>query len=348
MLIFYSDRSGGRRLLPASWLYLVAACAVAECAGAQAPMESSALVIPEVRVVRDVAFLEAGRAEKLDLYFPPVLLTAKPAGAEESGRPPAVPPLRPAVVYVHGGGWVSGDKGQARDINVSVQLAQAGYVCANANYRLGPGAWPTNLHDCKNAIRFLRANAAKYHIDPQRIAIVGTSAGAHLALLAGFTADQPDFEPTAPYPGISSRVSAIVDLYGITNPLTRRAVDKATGEATAEWADANTPEVLGATRQQDPARWGRFAPVNHVTAGSPPVLIIHGLADPIVSYLQAVELAKVLGEKGVEHELVLLPGVVHQFDLQTTPHLGGAALPRDLRPVVYDFLARHFRDRRRP
>ncbi|MBI4625872.1 MAG: alpha/beta hydrolase [Verrucomicrobia bacterium] len=329
-------------------LFFAVTCAAGERAGAVAATAASPAAIPQVRVVRDVAYLDHDRTEKLDLYFPPDLLIATTSGTGEAPASTPVPPPRAAVVYLHGGGWVSGDKGQARDINMSVQLAQAGYVCANANYRLGPNSWPTNLLDCKNAVRFLRANAAKHRIDPKRIAVVGTSAGAHLALLLGFTADQPDFEPVAPYPGISSRVSAIVELYGVTNPLTRRAVDKATGEATAEWADANTPVVLGAMRQEDPARWARFAPVNHAAAHSPPVLIIHGLADPVVSYLQAVELAKILGEKGVEHELVLLPGVVHQFDLQTTPHLGGAALPRDLRPVVYNFLTRHLREPRNP
>ena len=123
-------------------------------------------------VRRDVSFLEPGRAEKLDLYLP-----SRPADAKAS----------PAVVWIHGGGFTGGKKGEARAHNVCETLAAAGYVCVSIDYRLGEGAWPTNLFDCKNAVRFLRAHAAEYGVDPARIAVFGGSAGAYLAQMVGLT-----------------------------------------------------------------------------------------------------------------------------------------------------------------
>ena len=116
------------------------------------------------RVVKDVTFLAPDRAEKLDVYLP----TALPAGT-----------LAPAVVWIHGGGWTGGTKNETRAAEICGTLAAAGYVAVSIDYRLGDGAWPTNLHDCKNAVRFLRAHAAEYHIDPKRIAVAGGSAGGH-------------------------------------------------------------------------------------------------------------------------------------------------------------------------
>lgn len=275
-----------------------------------------------VRVVSDVAYLGEGRAEKLDVYLPP-------------GDAPAAP--RPAVVYFHGGGWVKGDKADPREKNIGANLAAAGYVFVSANYILGEQAWPKNLHDCKNAVRYLRANAARYQVDPARIAVMGASAGGHLALMAAYTTGRAEFSPSAPYPEISDAVSAVIDFYGMTNLLTRQfaAPD---GTPTGKLQDSHSPEVLGATRDQDPGRWKLASPVTHVAAGSPPTLIVHGLSDATVNYGQAIELANVLRGRGVPHELLLIEGVGHMFDLETW---NGAPLPRDPRPALLDFLAAH-------
>src|SRR5688572_3661461 len=117
---------------------------------------------PSVRITNDVAYLAPDRSEKLDLYLP-----ADPAPGK----------LSPALVWIHGGGWTGGTKNEARAKNVCGTLAEAGYVAVSIDYRLGERAWPTNLHDCKNAVRFLRANADRYHVDPNRIAVAGGSAG---------------------------------------------------------------------------------------------------------------------------------------------------------------------------
>src|ERR1043165_2549634 len=112
--------------------------------------------------VADLAYLTPDRAEKLDLYLP---------------APPAAGKLSPAVVWIHGGGWTGGTKDEARAKEICTTLAEAGYVAVSIDYKLGDGAWPTNLHDCKNAGRFLRAHAAEYHLDPERIGVAGGSAG---------------------------------------------------------------------------------------------------------------------------------------------------------------------------
>lgn len=277
---------------------------------------------PGVRLLSDISYLERGRSEKLDIYLPPGAGGAK----------------RSAVVYFHGGGWVRGDKATDRERNIGSGLAAAGYVFVSANYLLGPKAWPANLRDCKNAIRFLRANAARYNVDAERIAVMGTSAGGHLALMAGYTAggEPADFEPTSPYPNVSSTVRAVIDFYGMTNLLTRQLV-LPDGTPTGKPADSHSPEVLGVTRTEDPARWKMASPVTHVRPKSPPTLIVHGLADPTVDYVQAVELANTLRAQNVPHELVLIEGIGHMFHLD---EWNGQPM-RDLTPTLVAFLKTH-------
>ena len=277
-----------------------------------------------VRVLSDVDFLEAGRTEKLDIYLPP----------ENAPRLDSTK-RRAAVVYFHGGGWVRGDKATDREKNIGQGLANAGFVFVTANYVLGPNAWPKNLHDCKNAVRFVRANAGRYGVDPQRIVAMGTSAGGHLALMAAYTADvgPGQFEPAQPYPNVRSSVRAVINFYGMTNLLTRQLV-LPDGTPTGKPADSNSPAVLGATRDEDPARWRLASPVTHIRKDSPPTLIIHGLSDPTVDYVQAVELANALRGQGVRHELHLLEGIGHVFHLN---EWNGQPM-RDLTPVVVGFL----------
>ena len=266
----------------------------------------------------DISFLSADRAEKMDLYLPTL-----PAGQRA-----------PAVVWIHGGGWTTGDKAQRREQNVGHNLAAAGYVVASINYRLGAGSWPQNLLDCKNAVRFLRVHAVDYGIDPTRIAVAGGSAGGHLALMVAFTTDR-DWEPDAPYPGVSNAVRAVIDLYGPTNHLTRLETD-ALGHSTGKLKEANTARVFGGSRDGDPDSWQRSSPVSHVRAGLPPVLILHGDRDDTVDLGQSRELDQALTSVGVRHQFLIVKNAGHTFDLETW---NGHPLSIDLRPVVLGFLA---------
>jgi len=266
----------------------------------------------EVRTVPDVSYLEAGRSEKLDLYLPE--------------RAPGDPPS-PAVVWIHGGGWTEGSKGEARAKQICGALAAAGYVCASIDYSLGQNPWPANLLDCKNAVRFMRVRAADYHVDPDRVAVMGASAGGQLALMVGFTAGEPALEPQAPYPGVSDMVGVVVDFYGPANLQAPRP-SRGSGRAT-ESGDG----------EPNPALWRGASPVDHVRPDSPPVLIVHGTADAQLPISQAFELDRVLTKNGVAHEFVALENAGHNFDLTSWQ---GKPLPRDLRPVVLGFLRQYF------
>lgn len=323
--------------LPSVFLLLIACClssaSLAADAAAQPKVKKPAkgdaadavakVVVPAgVRYLPNVAYLPADRSEKIDLYLP---------------EAPAKGERRPAVLMIHGGGWTGGDKAARREQNIGSNLVQAGFVAASVNYRLGDGAWPTNLHDCKNAVRFLRVRAAEYGIDPDRIGVLGGSAGGHLSLMVGLTAHLGLFEPEAPYPGVSSRVSAIVNLYGITNLNTRRKTD-AQGNPVGEPYYGGAARAFSQTGAGDPAFWGGVSPVTYVRPDSPPVLTAHGLADTTVDHLQARELAQVLEKAGVPNELILLEGIGHTFDFD---NWGRKTVPADFKQKALAFLRRH-------
>lgn len=280
---------------------------------------------PRYQVLADQTFLAPERKEKLDLYLP---------------TPPPEGKLSPALVWIHGGGWKGGTKNESRAKNICGTAATAGYVAVSIDYLLGEGAWPTNIEDCKNAVRFLRANAAKYRIDPNRIAVAGGSAGGHLALMVALTAGKDGLEPAAPYPGVSSAVRCVVNFYGITNLLTRKRNAADNGKESATQAlMASSMAVFGAKSAED-AVLRIASPVTHVTKNSVPMMTLHGKADPTVDYPQAEELDRVAKERGANHELVLLDKIGHTFDLQTWAK---KPLPRDLRPEFLAFLEKNMK-----
>ncbi len=279
-----------------------------------------------VVIERDVPYLPAGRKEKLDLYLP-------------ADRPKTV--RSPAVVIIHGGGWTGGDKAANREFNIGTTLAKAGYVCASVEYlKEGAGRWPTNLHDCKNAVRFLRANADRYQVDVDHLGVIGGSAGGHLALMVGYTFGVKELAPDSPYDGVSDKVQCCVDLYGPTDLLTRQSTD-ADGTPNGKPREAG---LFTDARGQNPEKWKLASPVYHVSKGSPPTLILHGTADTTVDREQSVELDRKLAQFGVEHQLILLPGVGHTFDLEQWQR---KPLPQDLRPVVVGFFDQHLKPAKR-
>jgi sialate O-acetylesterase len=288
--------------------------AVPKDANATAEMQQNPSALPsEVKVTKDIDYLGDDRKEKLDLYYP----------AEHPNNK-----CWPAVVIIHGGGWVEGDKVSKRDLNIASNLVKAGFVCASINYKLGPKSWPQNLYDCKTAVRFLRANANQYNIDPNHIGVIGGSAGGHLATMVGLTGDDSKLDPGKPYASISTRVQAVVDLYGVTNLLTRQETTSS-GKPTGKLKDATAPRVLGCGRAECPELWKQASPINHVSKDDPPFLIFHGTADTTVDYEQSNELAQRLKEVGVEYHLQLIDGAPHTFDLESSG--------TDLRKTVIDF-----------
>ena len=201
----------------------------------------------------------------------------------------------PAIIHIHGGGWAGGSY-HGGGIE---HFAQAGYFAASIEYRLdGVAKWPAQIQDCKCAVRWLRANAAKYNIDPNRIGVIGESAGGHLVACLDTMANVPQYEGDGGYPGVSSAVQAVVDFYGPTD-LTHA------GNYSLQ-AILITRGLFGVPYEQNPDLWKSASPVDYVVAGDPPVLMVHGDADKLVPLAQSQVFAAALTKAGVPNQLLVI------------------------------------------
>ena len=278
---------------------------------------------PQVEVRGDISFLTSARTEKLDLYLP------KNRNAGEKS---------PAVLLIHGGGWKEGDKRQAREIEFGMTLAKNGFVAASINYALrSDGKFPLNLQDCKNGVRYLRAHADELGIDPNRISVMGGSAGGHLALLVAYTADQSNLAPSQPYPGVSDKVSSVVDFYGVSNLATRKETDPNGKPLKIEPLDSTTKSIFGSTPQD----WKKASPITYVKRDVPPTLILHGKKDTTVDSDQSQELADALKKVGATYEIIWLPNAPHSFSFQYAVPKSKKPLEKDVGPAVLSFLKKY-------
>ena len=238
----------------------------------------------------------------------------------------------PAVIYIHGGGWVGGSY-KGSPIN---GLARAGYFAASIEYRLSNEAkWPAQIEDCKLGVRWLRANAARYNIDPNRIGVWGESAGGHLVACLGTMADQKQFEGDGGYPGVSSAVQAVVDFYGPTDfdgPLTPIYSDEAI---------RLTEGLFGVPHDQDPALWKSGSPVDFVKAGDPPMLLVHGDADTLVPLVQSTVFDDALTKAGVPHQLVVVKNGGHGFGAKPGTTIDPSRA--EIIQIVQTFLAKYLK-----
>jgi len=226
-----------------------------------------------VRVERDIAYAKNGEREvKLDLYLP-----KKPASEKI-----------PCIIVVHGGGWRSGDK--SRFAPIAIKLAEEGFAAACIGYRLLPEVkFPAPVEDCKAAVRWVRANAAKHGIDPDRLGAIGGSAGGHLVAMLGTSHKEAKLEGNGGNQGVSSRVRAVVAMAtpaDMTRFAERSGLDK----------------DLAAL----------VSPVTHVDEDSAPTLLLHSEADRTVPLAQSELLLEKLKTAKVPCELVKL-GTSHAF-----------------------------------
>jgi acetyl esterase/lipase len=216
----------------------------------------------------------------------------------------------PVVVYIHGGGWSHGDKGGSQDRMDLQRLRERGFLIVTLNYRLAPEfKFPAQIQDVKCAIRHLRANAAAYNLDPQRIGAMGESAGGHLSALLGLTDAEVGWDDVGGYYDQSSHVQAVVDLYGPAD-LSMFEAD-ARGRATAE-------EVFGVTKIDDPMI-ELASPVSHITPDGASFLILQGDQDELVPVEQSQVLYDRLVAAGVPATLVIVKNAGHGFGAVTGP-----------------------------
>jgi acetyl esterase/lipase len=266
---------------------------------------SLSLAADKVRTEHDVDFLGAGRKEKADLYLP-----ADPQPGQKF----------PAVVIIHGGGWAGGEKRAAREINIGTTLALNGYVGMSIDYVLAnsghPGpTWPQNLHDCKTAVRWLRANSGRLNIDPAHIGVIGGSAGGHLAAMVGLCGGELD----PPGQG-DCRVQCAVDLYG-----------------PVLWFEQRDLTMFRKTRAEAPGLYQQADPRSHIDRNDPPLLILHGTADKTVAVADSEALAAAMKTAGASYQLEVIPNAPHSFHLEPRQ--------RDLRPLVLGFFDRHLKSK---
>ncbi len=254
----------------------------------------------------DLAYCMTGASlQKMDMYFP------------DSGGP------WPVLAYVHGGSWMHGDKSEA--IMFADQMTSQGYLLVSINYRLYPeGKFPNMIEDVKCAIRFLRAHAGAYNLDPNRIAAMGPSAGGHLVSLLG-TSDGSAGWDVGEYLDQSSRVQAVIAMAPVT-------------DLTRNFPNADIEAMRGIGFGEDNIVLA--SPITHVTVDDPPFLLIHGDQDEVVPFEQTQLIYDRLVQTNVPAQLVIVKNAGHSL---TAPD--GSATPTfdEINQIIIDFLAKYLK-----
>ena len=236
------------------------------------------------------------KGHKLDLYLP--------AGADGPW---------PVVIWTGGSAWMA-DTGKRTAGGLALRLNPAGYAVAGVSIRSSSQVqFPGQLHDIKAAIRWLRARAATYNLDPNRIAVMGDSSGGWTAAMAAVTGDAPEMEGSVGTTGVSSRVQAAVAFYPPTNFLTMDAwaVQRCDGPRCHD--DAGSPEsrLVGCAIQTCPEKVQAASPLRYVTAADPPIMILHGNSDPLVPHNQGEQLYMALNKACRDAVFISLPKAPH-------------------------------------
>jgi acetyl esterase/lipase len=294
-------------------------------------------VLPDVRYWTPYGF----RPLTMDIYLPPQTMTKPAAGF-------------PMVMYIHGGGWMSGDS-HAGDLVVDfpgllADMAARGYVVASVNYRLSSEAtWPAQGQDIKAAIKFLRLHAADYGIDPERFVTWGMSAGGHLSGIAATTCGVAALQPRQPdnvinptgepdkivEAKVSDCVQGAVAWYGVFDLSTEAEQARREGAAPRDVPGAPEWLLLGCFKEKcPPGRIRSASPVSYVNRTTPPMLLLTGDKDGIVPYDQTLQMDAALTKAGVKHETHVYPGSDHGFygaTPEATQQINQDAIERTIR-----------------
>jgi acetyl esterase/lipase len=247
---------------------------------------------PDVNIVRDVTYKHIdGRNLQLDIYSPKSITH----------------PL-PVVLWIHGHRWSYGSKEQRPPVNLMAQ----GYIVASLDYRpSGEASFPAAIEDCKAAVRWLRANAIAYHIDPDHIGAWGHSAGGHLAALLGTSGGVVELEGAGDNSTFSSRVQAVCDMSGPSDILQfYEAVSKST-DGSARRAKSSIEQFLGGSVEQNRAKAIAASPITYVSKDDAAFLIIHGENDMSIPVSQSEAFSDKLKAAGVDATLEIAKGRGH-------------------------------------
>lgn len=236
----------------------------------------------------------------------------------------------PCIVFVQGSAWTFPDVNY--ELPQLSEFARSGYIVAMVTHRSALDGYkaPAFLEDVKTAIRYLRAHAEKYRIDPDRIGIWGTSSGGNTALLVGLTADDPTYK-TSEYPDISDRVKTVVDCFGPADvPALFAAVRRRADESEND--RALLEGLLGMDETEQQRHMALMNPITMVKDGTgyPPFLLIHGDQDPLVPYEQSTRMADVLCSHNVHTEMIRVEGAEHE----------GTFWSRELFSMIADYIKR--------
>lgn len=266
---------------------------------------------PGVRAIRDLEYARVGsRALQLDLYLP------------EKAEGPL-----PLVIWIHGGAWRAGSRSNCP----AVPLVPRGYAVASISYRFSQEAvFPAQIHDCKAAVRWLRAHARDYSVDPNRFGVWGASAGGHLAALLGTSGGVQELEGDIGTPGVSSRVQAVCDWFGPTDFL---RIGEHPSRIDHYAADSPESQLLGGPVLENREKAARASPITYVSRDDPPFLIMHGDQDPLVPYQQSELLHEALKKAGVDSTLQIVKGAGHGFRMPEVLPAVQAFFDRHLRPA---------------
>jgi acetyl esterase/lipase len=291
----------------------IAALAVALFAQAQARAGSQNAPAPPAATAPQPAAAQGPAPTHPDLaYAPPEPATSNGHKLDLYIPPGASGPL-PVVIWTGGSAWMA-DTGKRTAGPVAAQLNPAGYAVAGVSIRSSAQVrFPGQLHDIKAAIRWLRVNAAKYNLDPNRIAIMGDSSGGWTTAMAAVTGDAPELEGTVGATGVSSAVQAAVAFYPPTNFLDMDAW------ALRKCAPANchdgeaSPEsrLVGCAIQTCPEKVQAASPLRYITAADPPIMILHGDSDPLVPHHQGEQLYMALNKACKDATFISLPKAGH-------------------------------------
>jgi acetyl esterase/lipase len=240
-----------------------------------------------VKEIKEIEYGKVGnRSLHLDLYLPDTLS-----------------PDKPSLLFIHGGAWSGG----SRDVYkyYTVHFAKLGYIAGTASYRLsGEAPYPAAVHDTKCAVRWMRANATTYGMNPKRIVAIGGSAGGHLSLMLGYSPDAAHLEGTGGHQEHSSSVQAVVNFYGPVDLTTKMGQES--GSVRKFLSDK--------TYTDSPSLYDDASPLFHLKEGAPPTLTFHGTLDETVKIAQGDMLEAKLKKLGIPYAYARLEGWPHSLD----------------------------------